>query len=260
MDVRAWVVGVSEAAVKIVLVVPAHNEAGRIGTMLDAYSNYFLQKKDLQMQYIVVLNGCTDNTLAVVQERQLTTIQIIDLPEAGKGLAIKAGFQRALKGDADLIGFVDADMATKPEQFDELIEHIGNYDGIIASRYMKESKIDPPRPAIKEWGRRLVYQPFVWALFVMRFQDYQCGAKLFKRAIIERITPQLTMRQWAFDVELLYLCKRDSFTIKEWPTIWHDQTDSKLKIRSGFVMLGSLMRLRWRYSKLGQWLSSTAKD
>ncbi len=245
---------------KIALVVPAHNEASRIGAMLDAYDNYFSQKKDLRMHYIVVLNGCTDNTLEVVQKRQLSTIQIIDLPEAGKGLAIKAGFQAALKGDADLIGFVDADMATQPQQFDDLITHLDNDDGIIASRYMKDSKIYPPRPAIKEWGRRLVYQPLVWVLFGMRFKDYQCGAKLFRKKVIERVTPQLTMRQWAFDVELLYLCKRDGFTIKEWPTTWHDQADSKLKIKSGFVMLGSLMRLRWRHSKLAQWLSSTAKD
>ncbi len=245
---------------KIALVVPAHNEAGRIGAMLDAYSDYFSQKKDLQMHYIVVLNGCTDNTLEVVQARQEGPTQIIELPEAGKGLAIKAGFQTALKGDAHLIGFVDADMATKPQQFDELIKHLGSYDGIVASRYMKDSKLYPPRPVIKEWGRRLVYQPLVWLLFGMRFKDYQCGAKLFRKKVIECVTPQLTMRQWAFDVELLYLCKRNGFTIKEWPTIWYDQADSKLKISSGFVMLGSLMRLRWRHSKLAQWLSSTAKD
>ena len=245
---------------KIALIIPAHNEASRIGRMLTAYIDYFANTNH-ELLYMVVLNGCTDNTLEVVREyQQHDNLEIIDVPQAGKGYAITIGFEAALDKPVELIGFVDADMATKPEHFEELITHLGNYDGIIASRYMKESKLYPPRPAIKEWGRRLVYQPLIWLLFGMRYVDYQCGAKLFKYAVIEQITPYLTMHQWAFDVELLYLCKRFGFSIKEWPTTWYDQAESKLKICSGFRMLGSLIYLRWRYSVIGTWLSSNTKD
>ena len=37
------------------------------------------------------------------------------MQQAGKGLAIKTGFANALTRDNDLIGFVDADMATAPQ-------------------------------------------------------------------------------------------------------------------------------------------------
>lgn len=255
MDVYARLVVTTGTTMKIAIIIPAHNEQDRIHKTLNAYHNFFEKKTiilKIKSTFIVVLNGCTDNTLEVVadQQRQLKNIEIIVLKKSGKGRAIKKGFERALHGDFDLIGFVDADMATKPEYFYELIEHINDYDGIIASRYLKESKIFPARPAIKEWGRRLIYQPIVRLLFNLRFADYQCGAKLFRRKVIEKVTPHLIELQWTFDVELLYLCKKYGFKIKEWPTVWYDQTDSKLSVSSaGFAMLFHLFKIRWHHFK-----------
>jgi glycosyltransferase involved in cell wall biosynthesis len=236
---------------KISIIIPAHNEENRIGKTLETYSQY-LQQRTNNYEFVVVLNGCSDNTYQVVHEKQkqFGSIVIIDLPEAGKGLAIKAGFADALVRDNDLIGFVDADMATEPRYFYDLIEHIGEYDGIIASRYMPSSQLFPPRPAIKRWGSKIVYEPLIWLLFGMSYYDYQCGAKLFKRKVIEKIVPDLTVRQWAFDVEVLYLCKLAKFTIKEWPTVWYDRAGSKLKLSSGFRMLGSLIKMRWHHTAL----------
>ncbi len=243
---------------KISIIIPAHNEEKRIGRTLNTYSAYFKNKQDtMSVEFVVVLNGCRDNTISVVHEiqKQDNNIIIIDMPQAGKGIAIKAGFANALTRHNDLIGFVDADMATEPRYFDDLITVMDGYDGVIASRYMKGARITPLRPPLKEWGRRIVYQPLVWVLFGLRFDDYQCGAKIFKRQVIEKITFGLTVRQWAFDVELLYLCKKYGFRIKELPTVWHDQTDSKLTYRSGSRMLTSLIALRWRHSWLYKKLS-----
>ncbi len=250
----------------ISITIPAYNEEGRIGKTLDVYHEFFSKKaeenKDFSYEFIVVLNGCTDNTLAVVKEREARfgDIRIIDLLEAGKGLAVKVGFEDALIRDNDLIGFVDADMATRPQQFWDLIENLGDADGIIAGRYMPGSKIYPSRPPIKEWGRRLVYNPIVWLLFGLTFYDNQCGAKLFKRRVMELVVPLLTVKQWAFDVELLYLCKKNGFTIKEWPTIWYDQVDSKLNIFQEHRMITSLIKARWRHSWLHSLFHSKAKQ
>ena len=233
---------------QVSIIIPAHNEAERIGRTLRTY-NQFFSHIEQQVEFVVVLNGCTDNTLGVVQELQDTidAITVIDLSQAGKGLAIKAGFADALTRSNDCIGFVDADMATTPEQFYELVANMETYDGIIASRYMPESQLFPPRPWVKRWGSKLFYESLIWALFGMNYYDYQCGAKLFKRSVIEKVVDHLQVTQWAFDVELLYLCKKFGFTIKEIPTVWRDQADSKLKIHSGFAMLGSLFKVRWRH-------------
>ena len=236
---------------KLSIIIPAYNEEGRIERTMRAYHQFFSEKKQetgLAFELVIVLNGCKDNTIGVVERVRndlQSNIFIINMIEAGKGLAIKKGFADALTRNNDLIGFVDADMATTPEAFYDLVTKISDVDGIIASRYMPGAKITPERPAYKRWGSRLIYEPYVWALFGLSYYDYQCGAKLFKRAVIEKVTPQLTVTQWAFDVELLYLCKENGFIIKEIPTVWHDQADSKLTLRGGLRMFGALYRV-WK--------------
>lgn len=245
---------------KISIIIPAYNEEQRINRTLRTYISYFNRLKDqllLDYEIVVALNGCKDDTLGVVREVQKTTPECfyIDLEQAGKGLAIKAGFFDALTRSNDLIGFVDADMATLPQAFYDLIQHIGSYDGIIASRYMKESKIYPPRPWIKRWGSKLVYEPLVRLLLGLRYKDLQCGAKIFKREVVMSITPLMTMTQWAFDAEMLYLCKKANFNIKEYPTEWYDQAGSKLNYTSGLRMLGSIIKLRLRNSIFEKWFA-----
>lgn len=237
---------------KVSIVIPAYNEENRIGITLRTYHRY---AKDLQLrtnvatEFVVVLNGCKDNTLGAVTqvrtELSADNIIIIDLPQAGKGIAIKAGFLNALERPNDLIGFVDADMATRPEYFYDLVNQLGSADGIIASRYMPGAHIEPQRPWIKRWGSKLVYEPMVWMFLGIKYYDFQCGAKLFRRSVIEKVAPRLTVQQWAFDIELLYLCNKFGFTIKEIPTTWFDQAGSKLKIFGpGMKMLSAIVQIR----------------
>jgi len=237
---------------KISIIIPAYNEEKRIEKTIRTYHSFF-SEKNILFNLIIVLNGCKDNTLTIVEQlqKELTpdTILIIDTPKAGKGLAIKTGFTQALAYDNDLIGFVDADMATSPEAFYDLILNIENNDGIIASRYMPGAQIFPTRPFYKRYGSRIIYEPFVWLLFRLSYYDLQCGAKLFKHAALETITPQLTVEQWAFDVELLYLCKKANYTIKEFPTVWNDQADSKLTLKAGLRMFKALFKV-WRQHNL----------
>lgn len=237
---------------KISIVIPAHNEEQRIKKTLETYLAFFADLKNkriLDFEILVVLNACTDNTLLVLQEIQSEWNEclFIQLPDGGKGLAIKAGFLNALQRPNDYIGFVDADMATAPQAFYALIENINGCDGVIASRYRADSIIFPPRPWIKRWGSRVFYESLITLLYGMKYSDYQCGAKIFKRAVIAQVAPRLTVKQWAFDVELLYLCKKYGFKIKEIATQWHDQAGSKLRISSGFKMLAELVRVRFTY-------------
>lgn len=241
---------------KIGIVIPAYNEEVRIKETLRAYSEFFAQQaKEGKFTYelIVVLNGCRDNTLQVVQEaaRAFGSIYPVNLTESGKGLAIKAGFAHALERGHDLIGFVDADMATEPQYFYELIPHTERHHGVIASRYLPGSQISPARPAMKTWGRKIFYNGLTRLLFGLRYADLQCGAKLFKREVIATVTPHLMVKQWAFDVELLYLAKKHGYIIHEEPTVWHDKAGSKLQpFRAGMWMLWSLIVVRFKHSPL----------
>lgn len=241
---------------RLSIIIPAYNEEQRIGRTLDAYAQYAAQRQieqGLQTELLVVLNGCKDNTEGVVQQAQgqfPEIIRYITSPKAGKGLAVIAGFNDALTRSNDLIGFVDADMATAPNYFYQLVEEIGGNDGIIASRYMPGAQVFPPRPYVKDLGRKIFYNRKVKKLFGLNLYDYQCGAKLFKRDAVQAVVDHMSEGQWAFDVELLYLMHRNGATLREIPTVWHDQEGSKLAtFGAGIKMLGALDRLHEHHQK-----------
>lgn len=234
----------------ILILIPAYNEELRIGNTLEAYQSYFKNQEELLVDFMVVLNGCVDNTLGIVTEymSKMPNLSFLDLTLAGKGHAVTQGLKTGLTYNYQLFGLADADMSTSPEVYHRLIKSIqgkADLDGVIASRYISGAKVSPPRPLIKRWGSKYIYEPLVARFLNLHFQDLQCGEKIFKRHVIEKIVPYLQEAQWAFDIELLYLCKKAQFFIKEIPTEWEDQKGSKLKIMSsGLRMLRSLFTIR----------------
>ncbi len=232
---------------KISIIIPAYNEEKRICKTLEAYEEFFKKLKNqklLDFEIIVVINNTKDKTKEIVStfSKKYPEIRYLDFKQGGKGFAIIEGFKEALKGKSDLIGFVDADMATGPESFYWLIRDIGTYDGAIASRSMKGSKIDTSlKRAITHKGFNLI----VRGILFLPYRDTQCGAKVFKREAIKSVVNELGATQWGFDVDLLYRLRKKGFKIKEVPTIWKDVAGSKLNLKSVPIkMLAMVIRLR----------------
>jgi glycosyltransferase involved in cell wall biosynthesis len=67
------------------IIIPAHNEAGRIGAHLAALTDGLPAGFEL----IVVPNGCTDATADVA--RTFSRVLVVEVPEAGKAGALRAG-------------------------------------------------------------------------------------------------------------------------------------------------------------------------
>lgn len=235
---------------KIAIVIPAYNEEKRIGPTLDAYSAYFdmlVKKKELDYEILVVINNTRDKTENIVRQKEKKNKHIshINLVQGGKGLAVIEGFRDALKRKNDLIGFVDADMATPPSAFHFLIKNIDGLDGVIASRYIKGSIVNP-KPTFARIFVSRIFNAFIRAILLMPYRDTQCGAKLFKREAICRVLPQLAHSQWDFDVDLLFTLRKLGFIIKEVPTIWSDKKYSKINfIKAGPFMALGVLRLRF---------------
>ena len=234
---------------KISIIIPAYNEERRIGETLEKNLKFFknLKKnKILDFEIIAVVNGSRDKTIDIVKDfsKKNKELKYLNLKRGAKGYAVIEGFKEALKSNSNLIGFKDADMATKPEVYYDLIKKINNYDGIIASRYVKGSIINP-KPTFERIFASRIFNFFIRIILGLRFRDTQCGAKLFKRKALEKTIPKLTFSQLAFDVDILYTMKKMGFKIKEIPTVWSDKEYSKVNFaKSGPVMLLAVIRLR----------------
>ena len=194
---------------KISIIIPAHNEGERISKTLENYLFYFKKLKEeniLDFEIVVVLNACNDNTLEVVERFQCNELIILNFQQGGKGFAITEGFKDALTRDSDFIGFIDADGATPPEAFYDLVKNINGYDGIIADRWHKKSVV-----AKQTLFRRFLsrgYNFIARSLFLLPYRDTQCGAKVFTREILEKNIYKIVSSQWNFDVAILFCLRK----------------------------------------------------
>jgi len=245
----------------VLLLIPAYNEEERIGPVLRDYAEYFRENYDGEFRAVVVLNGCRDNTLGVVEEVAVEYQEIEPLnfqDPIGKGGALIDGFKKAAEAQAVLTGYVDADGATPPSAFHELVKQCaaGEADCLIGSRWLPGAVLHQSQTRLRRIFSR-GFHTIVGALFWMGIRDTQCPAKVMRREAVEEILESLRIADLAFDVNLLFSLKRAGFTVKEVPIEWTDKLGSKVTAnlwRTSLVMFLSVVRLRLVYSPFYRWL------
>jgi len=246
---------VTEPAPSLLLLIPAYNEEHRIGPVLDDYADYFRRNYPGKFQLVVVLNGCRDNTLSVVQRAAARhpAISVLEFREAiGKGGAIIEGLKLAPR--ADLIGYVDADGATPPAAFHDLVRRTKEADSVIGSRWLPGAVLHIEQSSQRRFASR-VFHLIVQCLFWMNIRDTQCGAKVMRRAAVEKIHSALRIADMAFDINLLYALKHAGFRVLEVPTEWTDKAGTKVALgRTSLTMFLSAVRIRLVYSPFYKWL------
>lgn len=241
----------------LLLLIPAYNEEARIEPVLRHYADFFGQHYSGQFQLVVVLNGCRDNTLGVVQRvaQDFPRVRWLDFPEPiGKGGALIEGLK--LAGQSEVIGYVDADGATGPAAVLQLIPFLEQADCVIGSRWLPDSVLLKAQPKFRQVISRC-FHLIVELLFWMHIKDTQCPCKLLRREAVEKIHPFLRIADLAFDVNLLVAVKRAGFRIREVPIEWTDIVGSKVTtslFRNSLAMFLSVVRVWLIYSPIYKWL------
>jgi dolichol-phosphate mannosyltransferase len=234
------------SAPQLRIVVPACNEAKRLEPTLREYCAVF----DGAANVIVVANGCTDGTVALVERLKpsFPNLEYLEIrARIGKGGAVRAALAPARE---PFIGFVDADGSTSAVEYARMYGLLkdGPADAIICSRWLPGATVSPKQPLL----RRLASRCFNLAarlLFGLRFSDTQCGAKIFRRQALGEIESSLELAGFAFDVEVLWRLQRRGFRIQETPAAWSDRAGTKIDLIHGaWSMLCGLLRLRIRDS------------
>jgi hypothetical protein len=149
---------------------------------------------------------------------------------------------------------VDADGATTPHAFLELVRHIGDADCVVGSRWLPDSVIHQAQTGNRQFASR-AFHAIVQILFRLNIHDTQCGAKVMKREVVEKVHSFLRIADMAFDINLLVAIKRAGYRIREVPTEWTDIAGSKVFLfRSSLTMFLSVVRIRLIYSPFYKWL------
>ena len=180
-------------APSLLLLIPAYNEENRIEPVLRDYAEYFKSHYTGKFQLVVVLNGCVDDTIGVVRRvaSQYPSISALEFPAPiGKGGALIEGLKLAPLGD--YIGYVDADGATAPPAFAELLSKLNEVDCAIGSRWIEGSVLHQAQSRKRQVASRL-FHAVVQFFFWMDIRDTQCGAKVMRRAAVEQIHSSLRL-------------------------------------------------------------------
>ena len=234
----------------LLLLIPAYNEEARIGPVLREYATFFGQNYRGDFKLVVVLNGCRDNTLGVVQgvAGEYPSIGWLDFPAPiGKGGALIEGLK--LAGQYDVVGYVDADGATGPAAVLQLIPYLEKADCVIGSRWLPGSVLLKAQPLFRQIISRC-FHTIVEMFFWLHLQDTQCPCKLMRRTAMEKVHSSLRIADLAFDVNLLVAMKQAGFRIMEVPIEWTDVVGSKVTaslFRQSFTMFLSVLRVRLIY-------------
>ena len=228
----------------LLLLIPAYNEERRIEPVLRDCARYFKEHYRGKFQLVVVLNGCTDDTLGVVRRvgAEYPTVTALEFREPiGKGGALIEGLKLAPL--ADVIGYVDADGATPPHAYHDLVRRIDEADCVIGSRWLPGAVLHVEQSGRRQFASR-VFHLIVQCLFQMNIRDTQCGAKVMRREAVEKVHSHLRIADMAFDINLLYSLHQADYRILEVPTEWTDKIGSKVTMfRTSLVMFLSVVRI-----------------
>lgn len=229
------------------IVIPAYNEAVRLGNTLLAVVAY-MRESWPDAEVIVVDDGSADDTAGIARSifsdsGSLRTSVISYQSNLGKGRAVRLGLLAA-RGDVAL--FSDADLSTPITEAPKLVEPIlsGQYDVTFGSRALDRKLIGVHQPWRREQGGR-VFNLAVRLATGLPFWDTQCGFKAFRMSVCRPLVEAATVDRFGFDVELLYLAYRAGLRLKEVPVRWDHNEGSKISLMSdSFRMLSEVGLIR----------------
>lgn len=213
---------------RLSLIIPAYNEAARLGHTLDLAIAY-LDTQPYASEIVVVDDGSVDETVSVARAHSAarTGVRVVSLAQnSGKGAAVRRGMLHEARGAVRL--FYDADAATP-------IEEVGNVwplldagaEIVIGSRALPASQVLVHQRWYREQMGKLNNR-ILRALGITRFADTQCGFKAFTAHACDVVFPRQTIERFSFDAELLYIAHKHGLRITELPVHWINSASSRL--------------------------------
>lgn len=238
---------------KTIIVVPCYNESKRLRQ--DDFLNYVQQHNDVA--FLFANDGSRDNTLEVLQAltAKHDNLLLLDIqPNGGKAEAVRKGMlHAATQYKPDYIAFWDADLATPLDEIEPMVRWADKgYDAVMGLRLMRLGAKVSRKPLRHYLGR--CFATVASMMLHLPVYDTQCGAKLFRRDVVETIFTEQFITRWLFDVELLarykqlYGIERATNKIYEFPLFqWVDVDGSQLKSRDFFKAPIELIKIHRRY-------------
>lgn len=215
------------------ITIPVLNEEATLAENIGILHQFLLQHFPNQDQWKIIIadNGSTDRTQEIAQQldNEHKSVQYLKVPRRGVGLALKTSWGQS---QADIVGYMDLDLATDLQHFLEVYQIINeqDYDIVYGSRLHKDAQVinRPLKREIASRGFNLLLKTYL----NVGFSDGMCGFKFLKRSVYPVLHKAGAENDgWFFSTELLVTAEWLGFKLYELPVKWTDDiSSSKVKI------------------------------
>ncbi len=228
----------------ISVVIPAYNEAERLGLTLRRVVEY-LRRRGAAYELLVVDDGSRDDTPGVAESLAAEGVTLLRHDRnRGKGAAVRTGVL-ATRGAAVLLS--DADLSTPIEDLERLEPRLADAELVLGSRAVAGARIEQHQPLYREVMGK-TFNLLIRLLGVRGLRDTQCGFKLLAGAPARELFADLQIDGFAYDVELVWLARRRGYRVLEVGVTWANSPASKVHpLRDPLRMLRDIVLIRFRH-------------
>jgi len=214
-------------------VFPMYNEIGNVERCV-AEALATGRKITSDLEIVLVDDASTDGCgqLADTLAERHPEVKVMHHAKNRKlGGALRTGFAAATK---DWILYIDSDLPIEMDDALLAVPLTANADMVIGNR---QGRAEGPKREIMSW----VYNRLIRVLFGLNVRDVNFAFKLFRRAVLERISLQ---SEGSFiDAELLIETHKAGFRIAELPLRYFERTAGVSTLASGSVVVKILQEM-----------------
>lgn len=237
---------------KVDITIPVFNESESLEVQVKGLIKFFETNQyfGAEIDIVIADNGSYDGTQEIAQKlaESFENVHLVELGVKGVGLALKESWR---KSTADIIGYMDLDLATDPNHLAEVIDIFRNseVDVVNASRLLNGSIVQN-----RTWLRSLTSRTFNLLLkstFRTQISDGMCGFKFLKRSKFHDIYSNGAKADgWFFATQLLLVSEQIGFKVREIPVRWKDDGNSKVKILElSLQYISEILKLRQHFKE-----------
>lgn len=203
---------------KILVIIPAYNEAGGIVEVVRAVREV-IPEGDI----LVVNDGSRDNTAAIAAG---AGAQVVSHPfNMGYGVTIQTGYKYAWHNGYDFVAQIDADGQHDPAFIPALLAPVmaGEADFVLGSRFLGEESYSPSLP--RRLGMAL-FRKIVTAILRQPISDCTSGYQAFNRKVVQLFCQDIFPVDYP-DADVLITLHRAGLHIRELPVRMYASREGK---------------------------------
>lgn len=237
--------------VQLTVVIPVFQEAKIIRNSLN-HLYRIINDLHYRFEIIVADDGSSDHCNRIVSNMKdkFRNLRFVRYPfNMGRGFILTKAIERSR---GNIICYIDADLQIDPEVLSRLVQCIEDgFDIVLGSKYHPDSQLSYSR-----WRRiqSIIYNKVTRHVLNVNIQDFQCGAKAFKRTTILDLLKHLTCKGWSWDTELILKATILGYSLAEIPVIVRPNLNRRSRVR-----VKSILAMSWHLISLWVWSKREAK-